>query len=223
MDKDEEEPPVDTVKRRQGLGLASREQIPLYIFVFVLFATGVAFGAMMTSALTLEQQQELSRYLTGFFQTVDQGIGFDEGLSFKQSLSLHLKWIVLIYVLGLSVIGLPLVFALDFLKGVLIGFSVGFLVGEFSLRGLLFTFVSIVPQNLLIIPAIVVCSVAAGSFSIQMFRSRFLGQGKPLSPLVLHYTRTLIVMAVVIALAACYEAYASQHLMRLVTPMLLGS
>ena len=72
--------------------------------------------------------------------------------------ALHLKWIGLIWILGLSVIGLPGILILDFLKGVLIGFTVGYLVGQYSWKGLLFALVSIAPQNLFIIPVLMMCA-----------------------------------------------------------------
>ena len=88
--------------------------------------------------------------------------------------TLHLKWIGLIWILGLSVIGLPGILILDFLKGVLIGFTVGYLVGQYSWKGLLFALVSIAPQNLFIIPVLMMCGVAAITFSLYIIRDRFI-------------------------------------------------
>lgn len=51
---------------------ALKEQNILYIFVAVLFLVGVIFGALMVNALSLEQQQDLGRYLGNFFVTVNQ-------------------------------------------------------------------------------------------------------------------------------------------------------
>lgn len=118
----------------RSLRLMMKEQTPLYIFVAVLFLVGVVFGALIVSALTLDQQQELGDYMGNFFVTVDQ-----QGLpaapdSYWSIAALNLKWVGLIWILGLSVIGLPGILILDFLKGVLIGFTVGCLVSQYSWR-----------------------------------------------------------------------------------------
>ena len=63
---------------------------------------------------------------------------------------------------------------IGFSKGVLIGFTVGYLVGQYSWKGLLFALVSIAPQNLLIIPVLMMCSVAAITFSLYIIRDRFI-------------------------------------------------
>lgn len=199
-----------------------KEHLSLYVFVFVLFVTGVAFGAVMVGALTLEQKQELARFLNSFFHLIDQGTGFDQAHSFQQSVSMHMKWVAMIWLLGLSVIGLPVIFALDFLKGVLVGFSIGYLVGEFSWKGLLFSLVSVVPQNLVIVPAVIVLSASASAFSMYLIKNRFvIKQGSIYSPFM-RYCFTTISMALLLAGISLYEAFLSPSLMRWVTPMLLA-
>src|SRR5690625_1326737 len=105
------------------------EHLPMYMFVSVLFLVGVVFGALLVNSLSLEHNQEINRYLGSFFHMLDQGGAIDGSAYFKEAFSTHLKWFLLIWVLGLSVIGLPLILVLDFLKGVLIGFTVGYFVG----------------------------------------------------------------------------------------------
>lgn len=207
---------------QQPAGRFSREHLPFYLFIFVLFATGIVFGAVMVSALTLEQKQELHRHLSSFILTVDQGSSFDSAASFKQSLWFHMKWIGLIWILGLSIIGLPLVFALDFLKGVLIGFSAGYMIAQYSWHGMLLALVSILPQNLIIIPALIITSVGATVFSIRLVKLRMIGRDGSLLAPFWQYTGTALLMALFLAAAAFYEGYLSIQLMKWVTPVLLS-
>lgn len=151
-------------------------QTSLYVFVAVLFLVGVIFGALMVNALSLEQRQDLEGYLGNFFVTVHHGTSGGETGAYWDIAMLHLKWIGLIWILGLSVIGLPGILVLDFMKGVLIGFTVGYLVGQYSWKGLLFALVSVAPHNLFVIPILLVCSVAAMTFSIYIIRNRLLAQ-----------------------------------------------
>ncbi|WP_340024561.1 stage II sporulation protein M [Paenibacillus sp. FSL K6-1096] len=200
-----------------------KEQTPLYIFVAVLFLVGVVFGALIVSALTLDQQQELGDYLSNFFVTVDQ-----QGLpsaqdSYWSIAAFNLKWIGLIWILGLSVIGLPGILILDFLKGVLIGFTVGTLVSQYSWHGMLFALVSVAPHNLVLIPVLLVCSAAALGFSLLMIRSRVLGQQrrtKVTHPFMM-YTLLSLGMAVLVMGVSGFEAYLTPAMMRWVTPLLL--
>ncbi len=165
--------------RNRSLEHYMKEHLSLYIFVGVIFVTGVVFGAVMVNALSLEQKQEITRYLSNFFSIVDQGMLVGEAPnSFRETLSLHMKWVLIIWLLGMSVIGLPLILILDFLKGVLIGFTVGYMVGTLSWHGLLFALVSVVPQNLIVIPVLIVCSVTAIAFSVRLVKNRFIQKKK---------------------------------------------
>src|SRR5690348_871400 len=97
------------------------DSMMLYVFVGVLFAVGVVFGALSVHALTLEQQQDLSGDLNRFIRSMEAGMFPDEAATFWARFFFYAKWILLIGVLGMTVVGLPFVLALDFLKGALVG------------------------------------------------------------------------------------------------------
>lgn len=197
-----------------------REQLPLFVFVSVLFVMGVIFGALMVNALSPEQNQDLARYLGSFFHTIDQGAGAGGSDVWRQSFAMHFKWLALIWVLGLSVIGLPLILVLDFLKGVLIGFSVGYIVGQFSWHGVLFALVSIAPQNLIIIPAIILCSVTAVSFSVYLIKNRFLQRKGAIKQPFWSFTLLTLALIGVVFGVSLFEAFISPGMMKWITPML---
>ncbi|GJM82644.1 stage II sporulation protein M [Paenibacillus sp. HMSSN-139] len=198
-----------------------KDQTPLYVFVSVLFLMGVVFGALMVNALTLEQQQDISRYLGNFFLSINEGGAEFQPQTFWDVAALHLKWLGLIWLLGLSVIGLPGILILDFLKGVLIGFTVGCLVGQYTWKGLLFALVSVAPHNLIVIPALLIASVAAVGFSLNIIRSRVLMSrtGHATRPF-LSYTGLTLVMAAVLLAVSSFETWVTPVLMSWVTPLI---
>ncbi len=197
-----------------------KEHLSLYVFVSVLLVMGVVFGALMVNALSTDQRLELGRHLSSFVQMVDQGTELGGKTSFKLAFFMHLKWVLLIWMLGLSVVGLPFIFLLDFLKGVLVGFSVGVLVGEMSWKGMLFSLVSVAPQNLIIIPAIMICSVSAISFSLYLIKNRFLQKKGTLYPPFIRFSSVTLTMIALMFGVSLFEAYLSPILMQWVTPML---
>lgn len=200
---------------------ALKDQTPLYVFVSVLFLMGVVFGALMVNALTLEQQQDISRFLGDFFLSINEGGSEFQPMTFWQVAGLHLKWLGLIWLLGLSVIGLPGILILDFLKGVLIGFTVGYLVGQYTWKGLLFALVSVAPHNLIVIPALLIASVAAVSFSLNIIRSRVLMSrpGQATRPF-LSYTGLTLAMAAVLLAISSFETWVTPVMMSWVTPLI---
>jgi len=201
-----------------------KENWSLYIFVSVLFLMGVVFGVIMVNTLTLDQKQEMLQQIGSFFYTLTDRADAEGSDLFVGSLVLHAKWLLLIWLFGISVVGLPLILVLDFLKGVLVGFSIGYLVGQFSWKGALFALASVAPQNLIVIPALIVSSVTAVAFSIRLIKNRFLrhadSREQMLQPL-LRYSGMTAAFLVALAIAAVVEGFVSPALMREVAPLLI--
>jgi stage II sporulation protein M len=196
------------------------DSLTLYVFIGVLFAVGVVFGALAVHALTLEQQQNLSGDLDRFIRMMEAGMFPDEGETFWDRFFFYGKWIGLIGVLGMTVVGLPFVLALDFLKGSLVGFAIGTVVSEHGWKGIVFSLASVVPPNMIVVPAIVIASASAISFALHVIRYRLLQNKGRLLPAFGSLCAMLSFMMLAVTAAALVEAYVSPGLMRWAAPML---
>ncbi|EID44940.1 stage II sporulation protein M [Parageobacillus thermoglucosidasius] len=192
-----------------------REHASVYLFVIVLFLMGVIFGAIVVNSLNFGQKQDLYYYLTQFFGQVSKGNIAGARDMFQQSYFHNLKYVAFMWVLGISVIGLPIIFILLFLKGIVVGFTVGFLVNQMGWQGFLLSFVSVMPQNLIIIPAFLVMGVVSISFSLQMVRNQFMKRGhEPIFPVIMRYTAVMILISISLLVSSSLEAYVSPLLMK---------
>jgi stage II sporulation protein M len=151
-----------------------QRHLPLYLALILLFATGLGFGAVATQKLSPVQRADLANYLTDVYASITQnkGVHSPKGEVFYQSLVDNVvKTTGLLFVLGLTVIGAPLILGVVFVRGFVLGFTVGFLVQETMVRGLVLSTTSILPHNLLVVPAILVSAAAALSFSTTAFKT----------------------------------------------------
>ncbi|MBD2847325.1 stage II sporulation protein M [Paenibacillus sp. IB182496] len=190
-----------------------KDQLPLYAFVAALFVVGVVFGTLLVGALTLEQQQNLSADIAHFAGLLGTDAAPDAAASFVERGWFHTKWLLLLWLPGLLVVGLPLVFVLDFFKGVLIGFAVAVLVSQYEWHGVLFALVSIAPPNLFVLPALLAMSVSSSAFAMHIFRHRLLGKSGTLRDPFVSHTSVLLVLLAAVWAAAAVEAYLSPSLM----------
>ncbi|MDB4866565.1 MAG: stage sporulation protein [Cohnella sp.] len=198
--------------------LSVRDNFNLYVFIGVLFIVGGVFGALLVRALTFEQQQDLAQTLGVYLKSVGDPAHLKAAATFWDGFLFYSKWVLLIWLLGLSVIGLPFVLVLVFLKGVLIGFAVGLLVHELAWKGLLFFLATVAPQNALAVPALMIASVSAARFAYFVVRERlFRRKGRLLPPFLAH-TAVAVLMLVMVGMASLYEAYVSPLLLERVTP-----
>lgn len=188
----------------------------IYTFIAVLFVMGVIFGAIMVNGLSEGQKEDLFYYLHQFFGQVADGKMVPAEELLKESFLHNIKFMGLIWILGISIIGLPLIFILVFLKGVVVGFSVGFLVHQMGWNGFLLSFITILPQNLLIIPAYLFVSAASVGLSTNLIRKLFMRQtaGFHIVPELARYAMVFVIAAAIVTVSVSYEAYISPLLMK---------
>ncbi|WP_139489263.1 stage II sporulation protein M [Brevibacillus dissolubilis] len=198
----------------QTISLYLKENQSLYVFTLVLFTMGIIFGAVLVNSLAFTQKQELLGFLQYFFTTIEKGGIPDSTLHFEQAFGHYLKTVAILWILGLSIIGLPMILLLLFLKGIVVGFTVGFLVSEMQWKGLTFAMFGVLPQNMLAVPALLIVGVAGISFSLRLIKTRLLTKRDSIMPHFVNYSMLVGVMFIVLTLAALLETYVSPMLMQ---------
>lgn len=181
----------------------------LYFFVIILFMLGIIFGALAIKALDGAQKAELFSHLELFIQGIDLTLTSEAGLPLQQSLGGILKTLGLIWILGLLVLGLPLILVILFTKGFALGFTVGFLVQELGWKGVIFSLASVLPPNIFLVPALLIMGVAAISFSLAIIRNRLVLPKQGLYFQILGYGSTAVLAAAMGFIASLIEVYVS--------------
>ncbi|MCG7406342.1 stage II sporulation protein M [Paenibacillus sp. ACRRX] len=195
-----------------------RQHLHLYIFVSVIFAVGIVFGALLVNTLTFEQQQELSRQLNQAFVSVAQNA--DE-TTFLGTLWSYWRWVFMIALFGLSIIGFPLVLIMDFAKGVLVGFTIGTLVGQYSWKGVIIALITVAPQNAIAIPLLLIASVSSISLALYVMKNRlFVQRIKSLREPLLHYATVQVGAGIGMAAVAAIVTWISPALMNWVSTLI---
>ncbi|MDN4594120.1 stage II sporulation protein M [Polycladomyces subterraneus] len=209
-------------RKRFGIWVQQHIQslLSLYIFVTVLFVMGVVFGAIIVNTLSDSQKQDLLHYMGYFFQGLNQNSIAEPRIAFQHAMGDHLKTLGLMWILGLSIVGLPLILILVFLKGLGIGFTVGFLVNQLSWKGLWFAMVAVLPHNLLVVPVMIFVAVSGLQFSLLLVKNRLIQRRGTIYPQFLSYSVSVTAMAIVLVIASFFEAYVSPWLMRSAVPPL---
>ncbi|MBG9788646.1 MULTISPECIES: stage II sporulation protein M [Brevibacillus] len=197
-----------------GIHLYLKENQSLFLFTIVLFTMGIIFGAVLVNSLDLSQRQELLGFLNYFFSNFDKSGIMDSSLHFQQAFGYHLKTILILWVLGMSIIGLPMILLLLFLKGIIVGFTVGFLVGELQWKGVTFALLGVLPQNMLVVPAMLIAGVAGISFSLRLVRTRLVTRRDSIMPHFTNYSILVGSMFIIMTAAALLETFLSPLLMQ---------
>lgn len=159
-------------KAGEVLGNYFQRRLKIVLLILVLFLLGIVLGAIGARTLGQKQVDEVAGYLETFFQGFSSK-GVERGEVLRGSLATNLKTLLIILALGVSAYGIWGIVLVVFLRGFVVGFTVGFLVREMALRGLFFALVAVLPQNLFIIPALLLAAIVCYAFGLSMWRTRF--------------------------------------------------
>ncbi len=207
---------------RQNVGSYIKGSIVALFFMILVFMVGTAVGALAVRMLPDEQKIELINYLHIFFTGLAQGTKspIDGGSVISVAVLNNVKTILLIWVLGFTIVGIPFVLFILFTRGFIIGFTVGFLVNEYVMRGLLFALASVLPHNFFAVPAVLVMGAAATRFSLMLVRRRTYNKIN-LWYEAMRYSILCLLMLLIMLLAALIEVYISPVFMKAVATLLV--
>lgn len=197
-----------------------REILYTVVLITAAFLGGLVCGSLAVRTLNAEKLGELQDCLNRFLQEArpvyetSNVFGFQE---WYRVLSAQLPVVGVLWMLGLTVVGIPLIVLTVGLRGFILGFTIGFLIKEHSLQGLLLAMAAVLPQNICYVPALLGAGSVAFYFSlslVQGYRDASVARG------VLLYTLLFILAIVVTAAGALVETCFVPSLVRLVVSLM---
>jgi len=183
-----------------------------YIVIGLVFLVGLVMGGQKVEGLEGGVRDYLRELIDTYLQEGQKAPIYGPGILLA-ALATQAKTVVAIWFLGLTVIGVPLILAVVFLRGYALGFTVGFLVQQKGGAGVIMSILSILPQNLVYIPLLIIWAVIAVNFS-----SYLIGRhpGAALGKTLINYSLLLAVFLVLFTAGAFIEAYLSPWFLSLI-------
>lgn len=188
-----------------------------YVLMVTLFALGMLFGAVAVNVLAPDQEARLQQYIGGYLHTYSRPEAPVRSLVVQEAAGANaLRTAGLMWLLGLTVVGAPVVAVLLFARGFALGFTVGFLVQQWQWKGLGYAFAALLPHNLLAVPALIVVAVSALGFAGHVVRSRLILQtGDAVWPEMGRFTLAAATGAGLLVLAALVQGYITPEMLNL--------
>ncbi len=184
-----------------------KDRLPILTFVLVVFILGISFGAIAVKTVDYSVKENVFDYFNNFMKGYNQ-IEYSQGSLIAESIKFNLINIFIIWAFGLSMVLMPLISILIFFKGFVLGFTVGFLVSEYSFKGILIAVAAVFPQNIIIIPIYIISSVMSIYISIRIFKY-YRGQTKIAFEELMIYSLEMTVLASILLVASLVETYLS--------------
>lgn len=142
----------------------------LAVLVFVL-VLGFFLGLAAPTTMDEDAASQTRLFIGNYVQALPEA-GIKPGYEALQAFLLNGSLILGIGLLGLHLFGLPLAAAMLFFKGLSLGYAMSFLMDYQGTRGFVVIALSMLPQNLVLLPVFVVAALLAANFSLTLHRSK---------------------------------------------------
>lgn len=152
---------IDTLENIKEIILKKKVII---LGVLIVVFLGLLFGSIYITILSNEDKKELLENVSLYFDSF-KNIPFQDKLNiFKESFVKNILYFLIIWCLGISVIGFPIILIMIFYKSFLLGFSIASIFAKYKALGLYKILIYIFPGKIFIL----VLSLILGVYSINL-------------------------------------------------------
>lgn len=187
------------------------ENLKGYLLVTVIFFIGIVIGVIFINHVTESQYIEIQEYVQNFVTALKGDYHIDTMNLLKNSLADNLKLIIGMWFIGSTVIGIPIVLGIVLFRGFCIGYTVSAVISILGIqKGMLFFATSILLQNLIFIPVIIVLAVSG----IKVYKSIMKDKRRENIKIeIVRHTIYCIILLLFLVVASFIESYISANLL----------
>ncbi|MBP3920666.1 MAG: stage II sporulation protein M [Bacilli bacterium] len=187
------------------------------VFLVGLMVIGILFGSSMPLFLSSADKDLITNYLNDFIASINN---VDSLFLFKNSLINNFSCVFLIWVLGISIIGVPIVLFIFFSKCFIMGFSITSIILNYGFKGIVFSLAYIFPSVVIDILVYLVITSFSLIFSINLILYIFKKKDFNIRTSFNKYFKIFVLALFFIILISLYEAFISPVILRFVFEML---
>jgi stage II sporulation protein M len=191
----------------------------VFIFLFVLFIVALVAGSIFSVTLNDNDTALVNTYLENYINSInDNTINFKD--TFINSISSNLIITIIIWLLGISVIGLPIIIFLFFYKCFVIGFAISSILMKYKVKGLLLSIFYVFPHHIINILLTMILISYAFIISIKIIGAVIKRKEMSFRDITYKYLVILGLTCLVLVFSSLYEAFIVPKLIKLIMPLI---
>lgn len=192
----------------------------IFVFLFVLMLIGIIAGSLFVTILNNSDKELIINHLNEFIDNINND-KLDYLFALKNNLITNVSYVILIWLLGISVIGLPIIIIMFFTKCFILGFSVGSVLTTFKLKGILFSLVYVFPGQVISLLFLLLLMMYSMSFTFKMIYAILKKKSLDFKLIMNKYFKILILVLIVVILMSLYDTYLMPRLIKLLIPFVM--
>lgn len=186
------------------------ENINLYKIVSIFFLIGIIGGVMFSNNIKSELQEPINSYISNFAEEIKSGYQVDYNVLIKQILLNHALFVLLIWFMGCTVIGIPIVYTIVAWKGFSLSYTIASIISTFGTEnGIIICLLGLFLQNIITIPVILALAVSGNKLYKSIIKDK---RRENIKILIIRHTLFSLSMFAMLTISAFIETYISSNL-----------
>lgn len=185
----------------------------LFIIIFIVTVISFIIGILLISILSGNNKSLIVKSLNNFFISIKENKLNQSALLYK-TLTNNIIINLIIWILGISIIGIPIVISILSFKSLTFGFTISSLIYTYKFNGIIKSIIYIIP-NLINLFIIFVLSYYSISFSLMLFNYLFRKKEYNKIIIVNRYLKLLLISLLLLILTAVLESFVMPKLFNL--------
>ena len=186
------------------------ENINLYIIVSIFFLIGIIGGVIFSNNLDTNIQESINSYISEFISSLKNGYEIDYSNLLKQTIINQILFTLIIWFMGCTVIGIPIVYGMIAWKGFSLSYSIASIIINVGTgRGIILCILSMFLQNIISIPAILALGVSGNRLYKSIIKNK---QRENIKIEIVRHTLFCGMMLILLIISALIEVYISSYL-----------
>ncbi len=188
----------------------------ILILVSIVFILGLIFGSIYITILEDKEKTTILNEVNNYFLDIDYS--FEEKIDiFKNSLISNLTYIISMWILGLSVIGIPIVFIMTFFKSFILGFSVSSIFAKYGFKGILGVITYIFPTSIIMCIFTLFLATYSIIISLKIINGAFTKKTINFKTFMGKYFFILVIGVLISILSSLFDGFLSPYITKLFT------
>jgi stage II sporulation protein M len=196
------------------------DNIISYAVIVFFFILGIGLGALTVSNIDIDTKTDVKAYIDGFV-SISRTDSVHSIEILKQSIKFNLLSSAALFLAGLTYLGILIVPLISTFRGFCLGFTVAFLTDSLGNGGFLLSLVSILPQNLVYIPVLIVFCVCSLSLAFAVLQSKLNRKSNEVAGYFWSIGMTALFLFFIMLGGSIIESYITPYLIKLVAPYLM--
>ena len=194
-----------------------RRNKKMILFLVGLMMVGFLAGSIFIALLKQTDQELIKEYLTTFMTNIETN-HLDFISAFLNSIGSNLFLVLFIWLLGISVIGIPIILFLFFSKAFVLGFSITSIILNYKLKGCLIAFFYIFPHHVINMMIYIMLLMYSLTVSFKIIRAMLKKEAFDFKSIIKQYSRILVYSILGIFITTVFEIYATPFLLQTLLP-----